>query len=294
MNITIRIIDDPATCRDVERLQQQVWGYDTRDVVPYHQLVTAARWGGTVLVAYDGDRPVGFAYGFAGLDQGRPVLCSHMLAVLPEYRSRQIGYRLKLAQRDLARKAGYDRMVWTFDPLEARNAYLNLHKLGAFAEKYSVNHYGEMQDELNRGLPSDRLLADWRFGPDDERPRPPVDAREAPVLNPPEVVDGLACPSRLDLTVLDAGPVVRVAVPAHAGDLRRAAPDVAAAWRFQLREALTGAFAAGYRAVDFQPPQGARAGATASPAAPETAPDRTAVAYYILARDADEGGSATR
>src|SRR5690606_41873255 len=110
--------------------------------------MTAARWGGTLLVAYDGDKPVGFAYGFGGLDQGRPVLCSHMLGVLPEYRSRQVGYRLKMAQRDLARQAGYHRMGWTFDPLEARNASLHLHKPGACEAKYAVKHSAELPAQL--------------------------------------------------------------------------------------------------------------------------------------------------
>src|SRR5690606_31874816 len=194
MDITIRVVDDSASCRAVEELQLQIWGFQALEVVPYHQLMTAAPWGGIVLVAYDGDEPVGFAYGFPGLDRGRPVLCSHMLGVLPAYRSRQVGYRLKLAQRDAARRAGYDRMVWTFDPLESRNAYLNLHKLGAFVETYSIDHYGDMDDDLNRGLPSDRLLADWRFGGDTgvdpgagttaRAPVPPGAGEAAPVLNP--------------------------------------------------------------------------------------------------------------
>jgi len=293
VDIAIRVVDDRDSCHDVEQLQQQIWGFDSGEVVPYHQLMTAARWGGTLLVAYDGDKPVGFAYGFGGLDQGRPVLCSHMLGVLPEYRSRQVGYRLKMAQRDLARQAGYHRMVWTFDPLEARNAYLNLHKLGAFVEKYSVNHYGEMRDQLNRGLPSDRLLADWRFGPGDEpRPPMPAGAHAAPVLNPAAVVDGVARPGPLDQSLLGAEPVLRVAVPAHTGHLRRSAPDVAAAWRLSLREALTGAFAAGYRAVDFQPPEAITAAGTGeAPAAAEAAPHAAAVAYYILTRRDTGGGS---
>lgn len=286
MNITIRAVDDPASCRAIEQLQQQIWGSQPEEVVPYHQLLTAAHYGGTLLVAYDGDQMVGFAYGFAGLDQGRPVLCSHMLGVLPAYRSRQIGYRLKMAQRDEARRAGYDRMIWTFDPLESRNAYLNLHKLGAFAETYSVNHYGDMQDELNRGLPSDRLLADWRFGAGEHRPQvPPGDVQGAPVLNPAAWDDGLARPGPVDPAPLASSPVVKVAVPGNTAHLRQASPETARAWRFSVREALTTAFAHGYRAVDLVPPPSSGS----NPAAGPTTPAGAAVAYYILTRHTSKG-----
>ncbi|MDR7581734.1 MAG: GNAT family N-acetyltransferase, partial [Armatimonadota bacterium] len=150
-----------AELRAVEGLQQAVWGMTDREVVPCHQLLAAVRNGGVVLGAFAEGRLVGFCYAFVGWRQGERVLHSHMTAVLPGLQDRDVGYRLKLAQREWALAQGYRRVVWTFDPLQSRNAYFNLHKLGARAERYEVNYYGEMDDELNRGLPTDRLEVDW-------------------------------------------------------------------------------------------------------------------------------------
>src|SRR3970282_1162763 len=87
--------------------------------------------------------------------------CSHMLAVLPEYRDQKIGYRLKLAQREAVHEQAVRLITWTYDPLESRNANLNINRLGGIVRTYKRNHYGEMQDGLNAGLPSDRLLVEW-------------------------------------------------------------------------------------------------------------------------------------
>src|SRR6202012_2433270 len=88
-------------------------------------------------------------------------LHSHMLAVLPEYRNAGLGRRLKLAQRDDALSRGFDLMEWTFDPLEIKNAYFNLERLGAIARRYNVNQYGITSSPLQGGLPTDRLVAEW-------------------------------------------------------------------------------------------------------------------------------------
>ena len=114
---------------------------------------------------------IGFCFAFAGLRGGRLRLCSHQLAVLPGFRGRGVGVALKQAQARDALGLGYELISWTFDPLEARNAYINLHRLGCIARVYDRNHYGEMEDELNRGLPSDRFEAEYwlrgrpAFGP---------------------------------------------------------------------------------------------------------------------------------
>lgn len=263
--VGIRAVDDATGCGHVEDLQRAAWGMADVEVVPRGQLITAAHFGGMVLVAYDGDRPVGFVYGFVGLDGDQTVLCSHMLGVLPEYRSRDLGRRLKLAQRDAARERGLRRVVWTFDPLESRNAYLNLHKLGAVAAHYYVDRYGRMRDELNRGLPTDRLLADWRL--DEPVGRHHVaDAAAAPALAGAVDEGGLPRPGELDRDALDA-PVARVALPADVGAVKRADAGAALAWRLGVREALRAAFDAGLRAVDLSPPA---AGA--------------AVSWYVLTR----------
>jgi predicted GNAT superfamily acetyltransferase len=142
-------------------VQLAVWGYSDSDLIPKRVFIVAERIGGQVLGAYDGRALVGFAMALPGYRDGRPYLHSHMLAVLPEYRNAGLGRRLKLAQRDDALERGIDLMEWTFDPLEIKNAHLNIARLGAIARRYMRNIYGPSTSPLQGGLPTDRLVVEW-------------------------------------------------------------------------------------------------------------------------------------
>jgi predicted GNAT superfamily acetyltransferase len=142
-------------------LQLEVWGYNDGDVIPRRMFVVAQRIGGQVIGAFDGDTIIGFAMSLPGYRDGQSYLHSHMLAVLPEYRNFGIGRRLKLAQREDACARGFDLMEWTFDPLEIKNAYLNIARLGAIARRYQPDFYGPSSSPLQGGLPTDRLYAEW-------------------------------------------------------------------------------------------------------------------------------------
>ncbi len=142
-------------------LQIEVWGYSDGDVIPRRVFVVAQRIGGQVIGAFDGDTLVGFAMSLPGYRDGKPYLHSHMLAVLPQYRNAGIGRRLKLAQRDDAIARGFDLMEWTFDPLEIRNAHLNIARLGVIVRRYQPDFYGPSSSPLQGGLPTDRLYAEW-------------------------------------------------------------------------------------------------------------------------------------
>jgi predicted GNAT superfamily acetyltransferase len=142
-------------------LQIEVWGYNDGDTIPRRMFVVAQRIGGQVLGAFDGDTMIGFAMSLPGYRDGRSYLHSHMLAVLPEYRNAGIGRRLKLAQRDDASARGFELMEWTFDPLEIRNAHLNIARLGAISRRYQPDFYGPSTSPLQGGLPTDRLYAEW-------------------------------------------------------------------------------------------------------------------------------------
>jgi predicted GNAT superfamily acetyltransferase len=142
-------------------LQIEVWGYSDGDVIPRRVFVVAQRIGGQVIGAFDGDTLVGFAMSLPGYRNGRSYLHSHMLAVLPQYRNLGVGRRLKLAQRDDGIARGFDLMEWTFDPLEIRNAHLNIARLGAIVRRYQPDFYGPSSSPLQGGLPTDRLYAEW-------------------------------------------------------------------------------------------------------------------------------------
>jgi predicted GNAT superfamily acetyltransferase len=143
------------------QLQIDVWGYGDRDVIPRRVFSVAQAIGGQVIGAFDGDRLVGFAMALPGISQGRPYLHSHMLAVEPDYRNQGIGRRLKLFQREEALGRGITRMEWTFDPLEIKNSFLNVAKLGAIVRRYAVDFYGVSSSRLHGQVPTDRLYAEW-------------------------------------------------------------------------------------------------------------------------------------
>lgn len=142
-------------------LQKEVWGFADNELVPLRMFSLAPKIGGQVIGAFDGDTLVGFAYSIPGVHHGRPYLHSHMLAVKSDYRNSGLGRRIKLFQREDAIAQGYDLMEWTFDPLEIKNAYLNLERLGAIARRYNINQYGITSSPLQGFLPTDRLVAEW-------------------------------------------------------------------------------------------------------------------------------------
>ena len=142
-------------------MQKEVWGFADVDMVPLRLFVVALKIGGQVLGAFDGDRLVGFALGIPGMRNGHPYMHSHMLAVRDAYRNSGVGRRLKLFQREDALSRGVELIEWTFDPLEIKNAFLNLEKLGAIARRYNINQYGSTSSPLHGGLPTDRLTAEW-------------------------------------------------------------------------------------------------------------------------------------
>ena len=265
MAIEIRPIQTHDEYRAVEQIQRQAWGLDDVDVVPDHLLLTAHKNGGLVLGAFEPlpekgkERLAGFVFGFVGLtSDGKIKHCSHMAGVAPAYQNRNVGYRLKLAQRERVLARGMDLITWTFDPLESRNSYLNFHKLGATCRTYLRDLYGNMRDGLNVGLPSDRFQVDWHIASAHvarrlrgDQVRPSLSALQAsgvPVLN--RALPGP--PPHPPQTVLPIeGDRLLVQIPAHFQAIKSADPGLALAWRLHTRALFEAAFAEGYTVVDL-------------------------------------------
>jgi predicted GNAT superfamily acetyltransferase len=277
VQIEIRSIQTLDEYRAVERIQRVVWGHGDLDVVPDHLLITMQKNGGLVLGAFEvlpeegpGERPakrpgekkerlIGCALGFVGLSPGGQVKhCSHMVGVDPAYQNQNVGYRLKLAQREHVLAQGIDLITWTFDPLESRNARLNFHKLGATCNTYLRDLYGHMRDELNVGLSSDRFQVDWHIASAHVAGRL-RGGRTGPSLSElrAEGVSLLNCPLPGDLprppqAVLPLeGDRLLVQIPARFQAIKSADLALSRAWREHTRALFEAAFTAGYTVVDL-------------------------------------------
>ena len=142
-------------------LQKEVWNFSDYDLIPLRLFVVAEKIGGQVIGAFDAGELIGFAMSLPGARDHKAYLHSHMLAVRSSYRNAGVGRRLKLFQREDALARGFELIEWTFDPLEIKNAWLNIERLGAIARRYNLNQYGISSSPLQGGLPTDRLVAEW-------------------------------------------------------------------------------------------------------------------------------------
>ncbi|MFZ0955641.1 MAG: GNAT family N-acetyltransferase [Candidatus Sulfotelmatobacter sp.] len=159
--VVIRSCHGLEELRACVALQKEVWNFTDAELIPLRMFVVAEKVGGQVMGAFAGRDMVGFALSVPGTRDGHVYLHSHMLAVRKDQRNSGLGRRLKLLQRDDALARGIELIEWTFDPLEIKNAYLNIEKLGAITRRYNINQYGITSSPLQGGLPSDRLIAEW-------------------------------------------------------------------------------------------------------------------------------------
>jgi predicted GNAT superfamily acetyltransferase len=248
-------------------LQRAVWD-DPASVIYRNTLISMVRNGGLVLGALDGNQIVGFVLGYLGTesqDTQRPAmanlkLVSQRMAVLPEYRNRGVGFELKLAQRQYAIKQGIRLITWTFDPLQSRNAHLNIHKLGAIIRDYWRDYYGtEPSPQVTLGS-SDRAIVEWWVT--NNRVQQRVNGKRssltleqytsanATILNPTQ--EGpKGFPHPCDLVNISGGMVVLIEIPTDFGAIVKGDPGLARAWRQHNRELMEQALASGYTVTDF-------------------------------------------
>ncbi len=256
MDIKIRLLERYEEFKAGEGLQRRVWGMTgDLEVIPLHLLLSAQRNGALVLGAFDDKVLIGLLFGYLGRTQaGSLKHCSHLMCVAPEAQGRGVGRHLKLAQREFALAQGCELVTWTYDPLESRNANLNIHKLGAVCHTYYRDYYGPMEDGLNRGLPSDRFQVDWWIGSDRVRAR----ASGSPETR--LVPDGETLLAEMQgQRLLPPGPAVAstsssrlwVEIPANFQQIRASDPALAMMWRLATRRVFEDHFAAGFTVTDL-------------------------------------------
>jgi len=251
-DITIRSVSGEDELELCVRMQHQTWGESYSGTVPTVILSLSQRLGGVVAGAFDSHgRMLGFVFGMTGLIDGELGHWSDMLAVDPSVRDRGIGRRLKHFQRDMLRGIGIRTIHWTYDPLVARNAYLNHVKLGAVASEYVVDFYGaDTGSTLHGDLGTDRFIVKWQIaesqsGVKDTAAELAKSADDAFIVNPQR--DGNS-PVLLDLPNAES---VRIEIPADIYALIDAAPAVASQWRATTRQAFTWYLRRGYRVAGF-------------------------------------------
>lgn len=253
--IVIRKLTAMPDLTATAELQKAVWGMHDIEAASPHTLKAIVHSGGAVFGAEAEGQLVGFCFGMAAWRARELWLWSHMAAVLPALQGRGIGFRLKQAQREWALAQGYRRMAWTFDPMQSGNANFNFNLLGVSARRYSVNHYGNMQDGINAGLASDRLEAQWQL----DSPRVGALARG----ESPPAASGAQALSML-LAVDQDGNLRReepaafeearygIEIPVDFAALKAANIGRAQDWQLQMRAAMTALLEAGYVASGFQ------------------------------------------
>ena len=160
-SIVIRKCHELEEMRACVALQKEVWNFTDAELVPLRLFVVAEKIGGQVIGAYDGNDLVGFGLALPGFRNQHSYLHSHMVAVRRDHRNEGLGRRIKFFQGDDALARGFELIEWTFDPLEIKNAYLNIERLGAITRRYNINQYGITSSPLQGGLPTDRLIAEW-------------------------------------------------------------------------------------------------------------------------------------
>lgn len=256
-NIVIRDLELIAEMREVESLQKEVWECEDRDIVPLSILAATRETGGILVGAFDGLSLIGFAYSFIGLEDERIVHHSHLLAVRPVYRNFNLGYKLKLAQRDRALAQGITRMTWTFDPLQSLNAHFNFAKLGVVADAYKINFYGETTSSFLHQIGTDRLWVTWPLNSNRVRERLQT-KDQSRVSN--LALAAIPClvqvgpnnvPQRGRASEIAGHNDVSIEIPADINALQRESPELAIRWREATRWAFSEAIASNYQIDDF-------------------------------------------
>ncbi len=275
--VTIRPLNSQRDFLQCVALQYETWGDNFGECVPPSILLATQKVGGIAAGAFDArGRMLGFVFGISGVRDGRPAHWSDMLAVREEARRQGLGRRLKMYQRERLLELGIESAFWTYDPLEARNAHLNIVRLGAWPIEYVPDMYGSRTgSDLHSGLGTDRFIVEWPLG------HPRVEAalassptraavnnagaNDAPVVNS-EVIEGAVVPREVDPPELA---VLRVEVPADIQQVKRRSLKEALGWRQSTRRTMLFCLARDYRVTGFQ------------------REDRSGRCFYLLSRERD-------
>ncbi|MCP5006449.1 MAG: hypothetical protein GY941_21305 [Planctomycetes bacterium] len=252
----LKTLDELKPC---ERLQEAVWEFNKSDIIPSRFMRILCKHGGFAMGAFDIEAMIGFVFGVSAIHYGKPSQHSHMLAVLPGYRNQNVGFQLKRTQRKDALSRNIGLITWAFDPLQSRNAYLNINKLGVIACSYDINLYGEETSSLlHSGLGTDRLLAEWWLDSDkvtslmegkSEEIEKKYTENGTNINRTNRDKSGFLVPVEPDLTLTDG--VLLLEVPDNIEKMKDAHMQFARKWRHLVQKALLYYFDNGFYISSF-------------------------------------------
>ncbi len=267
--IVIRALETVEEIAQAERIQRVAWTMSDLDIIPTHALHAMEHNGAVLLGAFEDDKVIGFVFGVLGMEENpnrldqvaaaRLKMYSVIAGVLPEYQQHDIGYRLKMAQRDFALRIGIRLITWTYDPLESLNARFNIGKLGAVCRHYLPNFHGDMTG-INTGLPTDRFSVEWwvtqnRVAARTERKWRPLQLDA--LLAGGALLVNATTPNEAGLPVPPVdyvsrpGNMMLVEIPANFQSLKRTDMPLAQRWRMHTREVFENLFGSGFIVTDF-------------------------------------------
>jgi predicted GNAT superfamily acetyltransferase len=257
MALIIRDLDSFDDFEQVEAVEREVWGVSDRDVVPLPLAIATKEAGNLWLGAFDATELAGFAFGFLGMEEGCLTLHSHLLAVRAPYRDRNLGNQLKHAQRERALALGVQKITWTFDPLQSKNAHLNFAKLGVVSDRYKPDFYGpETSSALHRNG-TDRLWVSWLLG--SRRTQARLQGKDnrsemldaLSVLAPLVLFNGNGRPARSSLPAAIARQRIAIEIPSDIAAIEKDNPPTARDWRLATRWAFLESLKAGFFVAEF-------------------------------------------
>ncbi len=235
----VDVVTDPDVIKKVIPVIKSAWGMENMDQLVKDILCSFRFHGGLVLVARDGDETVGMHYSYPGFRGGKVYLYSHMTGVLENRKYEGIGAALKLEQKKWALQHGYKLIIWTYDPLMSLNARFNTHKLGTVSRTYLRNFYGEMEDPLNSGFPTDRFVTEWHL--DQDRFHTSEHAQEIKLENSEEIA------------LENLTSCVSVEIPKNYLQMKKENKDMAMKIRLSTRNLFERLFKMGYVVTDYEP-----------------------------------------
>jgi len=255
--VVIRDLESYDDLWRVEALEKEVWQLSDQDMLPITMIIASKEAGNIWLGAFEGEALVGFAFGLLGRENGNSMVHSHMLAVRDSYRDHNLGYKLKLAQRDRALGMGIRIMTWTFDPLQSRNAHFNFAKLGVVSDKYKVDFYGPGTSSILFRNSTDRLWVQWRMSSKRVQQRlqgknPRAEILDVlPNLEPLVQFDPSGRPVRTDLAEALGRQRICIEIPSDINSVEQTDSVLAKEWRDATRWGFTESLKAGFVVTEF-------------------------------------------